>query len=64
MAQEKNVTPVAVALAWLLRNTIPVQPIVGTMNMDHLKEATKAAEVELSRKEWYDIYCAGGKQQP
>lgn len=64
LAQEKDVTPVAVALAWLLRNTIPVQPIIGTMNMDHLKEAAKAAEVELSRKEWYDIYCAGGKQLP
>lgn len=64
LAHEKKVDSAAIALAWLLRNTISVQPIIGTMNMNHLKEAARAAEVELTREEWYEIYCAAEKQLP
>lgn len=64
IAQDKRVNAVAIALSWLLRNTTPVQPIIGTMNVTHLKEAAKAAEVELTREEWYEIYCSSGKKLP
>lgn len=64
LAREKEVSVSAIAIAWLLRNTTPVQPIVGTMNIEHLEEAAQAADVKLTREEWYEIYCASGKQLP
>ena len=54
----------AAAIAWLLRHPAGIQPIIGTMNTAHLRYLAAAADVTLSREEWYTIYQAAGNQLP
>lgn len=64
LAAEKSVTPAAVAVAWILRHPAKMQVVVGTTNRERLKALAKAAEVELSREEWYEIYRSAGNKLP
>ena len=52
------------AAAWILRHPANMQLIAGTMNPDHLSDVCKAADVTLSRTEWYEIYRAAGHCLP
>lgn len=64
LAEKYNVTPVAIAIAWLLRHPVGIQPILGTTSDIHLQEAVKATEIELTREEWYELYLSVGKRLP
>ncbi len=64
VAKARGIPPVAVAIAWILRHPARIQPIVGSMNPGRLRDICKASGVELTRKEWYDLYLAGGKKLP
>ncbi len=64
MAAEKNTTTIALALAWILRHPAGMQPLLGSMNADRIREAKDATEIELTRREWYDLYLAGGNRLP
>ncbi len=64
LAEEKVATPAAIAIAWILRHPAKIQTIVGTGNPNHLKQACKAADIELSRPEWYRLFQASGKMLP
>lgn len=64
VAASHGVSGTTVALAWLLRHPAKLQPVVGTMNPDRLLECAKAAEVTLTREEWYAIYRAAGNRIP
>ena len=64
IAAEKNVTPAAVALAWILRHPSKMQAVIGTTNPAHVKEAAAAQTFELTRKEWYEIYLSAGNTLP
>ena len=59
---ETDVT--ALALAWILRHPAKMQPIVGTMNLNRLRSCAKAAEIALSREDWYALYLAAGNPLP
>lgn len=59
-----SLSPAAAAIAWLLRHPAGIQPIIGTMNTAHLRYLAAAADVTLSREEWYTIYQAAGNQLP
>jgi aryl-alcohol dehydrogenase-like predicted oxidoreductase len=48
VAGELRVTPNQVALAWLLHQPFPVVPLLGTTNVEHLRDALAAAAVRLS----------------
>lgn len=48
----------AVALAWLLRHPAKIVPIIGTTNPERIKAAAAAAEIELTREEWYRLLGA------
>lgn len=54
----------AIAVAWLLRHPARFQPVTGTMSLPRLRECVKAAEIALSREEWYAIYLAAGNTLP
>ena len=59
-----GVSPSAIAIAWVLRYPAKMQAIVGTTNPKHLIEASQASNVNLTRKEWYEIYLAAGNDLP
>ncbi len=58
LALEKGVTLAAIALAWLLKHPSRMQPIIGSLNPDRIREAVLADSVELSRGEWYSLLTA------
>ncbi len=64
IAEVKGVTNAAVAIAWILRHPAKIQPIVGTTNEKRLRDICKASQVELTRKEWYEIYISAGNKLP
>ena len=64
IGEEKKVSKATVALAWILRYPAKIQAITGSMNPEHVKEAAEAMNVELSRKEWYELYLASSHILP
>ena len=44
-----------VAVAWILRHPAKFVPVLGTGNMDRIKGAVKALEIELSAEQWFEI---------
>lgn len=64
LAERYGVTSDAIAYAWLLRYPAKMQVIIGTTNPSRIANASKAAEVELTRSEWYEIYRAAGNKLP
>lgn len=64
LAEKYGVTSDTVAYAWLLRYPAKMQVITGTTNPERLKNAAKAADVALTRSEWYQVYRAAGNQLP
>ena len=59
MAEEKNVSPEAIVIAWILRHPAPIQPVVGTTNPERIRACAEADGIELSREEWYKLFTAG-----
>ena len=64
IAAKYEVTNTTIALAWILRHPAHMQPVTGTMNPERLKDCIKAADVYLTREEWYEIYRAAGNILP
>ena len=58
VAQARGVSRIAVALAWLLKHPAKILPIVGSTNPERIREAANAAELELTREEWYRLLIA------
>ncbi len=64
-AGEHGVSRTVVALAWLMKHPTGVVPIVGSNSPDHIRDAAKADDVELTREQWYRILIAArGKAMP
>ena len=64
IAEENNVTPEAIAIAWVLRYPGPMQAVIGTTKPLRIEQMALAADIELSRREWYEIYQAAGNTLP
>lgn len=64
IANKYDVTPSAIAVAWILRHPAKIQTIVGTTSKERLAQICKASDVVLERAEWYEIYRASGKILP
>jgi predicted oxidoreductase len=54
-AQRRDVTPGAVALAWLLRHPAGIVPVIGSTNAEHVAANCAANTVALNRDEWYEL---------
>ena len=64
LSKKYDVTPNAVAVAWILRHPAKMQVVIGTMNKDRISDISKASSITLSREEWYEIYRAAGNTLP
>ena len=64
IAEKYDVTNTTIVVAWLLRHPANMQPIVGTMNIDRLKDCCRATDIRLTREEWYEIYRSVGNKLP
>lgn len=64
IAEKYNVTNTTIATAWILRHPANMQVLSGTINPNRFDEICKACDIQLTRQEWYDIYCAAGNILP
>ncbi len=64
LAAQYDVTPGAIAVAWILRHPARIQTLVGTTNPLRLKEICRASGFTLTRQAWYEIYQAAGNVLP
>lgn len=64
IAEKYGVTNTTIAAAWILRHPAKMQLIAGTMNEKRLEDICAAADITISREEWYRIYLAGGHILP
>ena len=58
IASARRSSRTRIALAWLLKHPSKIIPIVGSTEPSRIKEAATAADVELSREEWYRLLAA------
>src|SRR5699024_8571376 len=64
IADKQNVSKSAVAVAWILRHTAQIQPIIVSMNSNRITQISTATEVVLTKEEWYSLYKAAGNELP
>ena len=64
LAEKYGVTPSAIALAWILRVPAFAQVVTGTTSPERMQALCAAADVQLTREEWYALYRATGKKLP
>lgn len=65
LAAKYGVTRSVLSLAWLLKHPSRIIPIVGSCNPEHIKNATEADQVDLSREDWYRLLVAArGEKLP
>lgn len=58
LAKEKNVAQEGIVIAFLLKPPFNIRPIIGTTNPKRIKRVSDALKIELSRKEWYQLFIA------
>jgi predicted oxidoreductase len=58
VANAYNTTPLVILLAWQMRHPSRIIPILGSVRPKTIKEAARAAEIELDRDSWYRILRA------
>lgn len=64
LAEKYNTTDTGMAIAWLLRLPEKMQPIVGSTNPERIRQVARAADITLSREDWYKIYLKAGYRLP
>lgn len=62
IAQASGVSAATVAVAWILRHPANMQAIVGTTSAARIAQIAKAADITLSREEWYELYRSAGNE--
>ena len=55
MAEQKNVTPARISLAWMLAKKPFIVPIPGTRKLERLLENGQAADIQLTEQEVKDL---------
>jgi pyridoxine 4-dehydrogenase len=55
IAKPRQVKPIQVALAWLLKRSPIMLPIPGTSSIAHLEENVQAASLQLSEKDYLEL---------
>ncbi|MFR8548868.1 MAG: aldo/keto reductase family oxidoreductase [Lachnospiraceae bacterium] len=64
IAAAYGVTNTTIAVAWILRHPANIQVLAGTMNPSRLEEICQAAQLRLTKEEWYALYRAAGNILP
>lgn len=64
LASKYEVSSTTIAAAWILRHPAKIQMIAGTTKVSRMQEIRKAADIRLTRQEWYDLYLAAGHMLP
>ncbi len=58
LAQKYGTTENGIAAAWILRHPAEMQVVIGTTNAQRILGILQAADITLTREEWYELYAA------
>lgn len=64
MAEEKGLTREGMVAAWVMRHPAGIQFIAGTTTPERVENMAAAADVCVTREEWYEVYRAAGNDLP
>ncbi|XJS10050.1 aldo/keto reductase family oxidoreductase [Aerococcaceae bacterium WGS1372] len=64
LAEKYDISFEAAVIAWINRHPAQMQTIVGSMSVERIEKMSKAFDIQLTKKEWYDIYQSGGRPLP
>lgn len=64
LAAKYDVTPTAIALAWITRHPAGIQVVLGTTRPQRVADAVAGSDIPLSRSEWYGLIQAAGHNVP
>ncbi len=65
LAADQNVTPEAVAVAWIMAHPAGIVPVLGTNNLGRIAQIGQAATVKMDRQTWFALYeAANGAEVP
>jgi len=65
IADQQSVDISAVAVAWLLKHPAGILPVMGTNNLERIKNLASATTVKLTREQWFYLYeAANGHEVP
>ena len=64
LAKTHGVTPIGIAVAWIVRHPANIQVVLGTTNPGRVKESAAGSDVALTREEWYRLFRAAGHILP
>lgn len=64
LAAQYGVSATTIAAAWILRHPANMQLISGTASEARLKQILAAADIKLTRQEWYSLYLSAGHPLP
>lgn len=64
LAKKYEVTPTAIATAWITRHPAGMQVVLGTTRPERLAEAAAGSNIPLTRGEWYGLIRAAGHNVP
>lgn len=62
LGEKYGVSSEAIAVAWIERHPAQIQTIIGSMNPDRIRRIGDSYKATLTRKEWYELYKAGGNK--
>ena len=62
LASQYGVSKNAIAAAWILRHPAKFQVMAGTLKPSRLADIAPAADIWLTREEWYTLYKSTGKR--
>ncbi len=65
IAEARGISRAVVGLAWLLKHPSKIVPLVGSTVPERIKDFVRAADIELTRDEWYRLLVAArGEKLP
>ncbi|MDS2171475.1 aldo/keto reductase [Nesterenkonia sp. CL21] len=64
LADKYQVTPIAIASAWITRHPAGIQVVLGTTKPQRVTDAAAGSEIPLTRGEWYGLVQAAGHNVP
>lgn len=64
LAAKYGVTSTGIAVAWITRHPANIQVVLGTTNPQRVRDSAAGSDIQLTRKEWYSLFKAGGHIVP
>ncbi len=64
IAAKYDVTPTAIAVAWITRHPANMQVVLGTTKPARVRDSAAGSDIPLTRQEWYRLFTTAGHILP